>query len=88
MKLDGGIDTYTFPTKRYLSEFSPKGRKVRYLAQNGWDYDKEKANKFFNKGDILTIEEIYVGQSSSTVEFQEVEGEEFNTTMFEDVVEQ
>lgn len=85
MRLDGGIDTYTLPTKRYLSDTSPKGRKVRYLMKNGWDYDKEKVNQHFNKGDILTVEEIYVGRSSSTVVFQEVKGIEFNPVMFEDV---
>lgn len=85
MKLDGGINTYAFPAMRYLSDASPKGRKVRYLMKNGWDYDKEEANKHFNNGDILTVEEIYVGRSSSTVVFQEVKGIEFNPVMFEDV---
>lgn len=85
MKLDGGIDTYTFPTKRYLSETSPRGRKVRFLDENGWDGDKEYARRYFVKDDILTVEEIYVGRSSSTVEFQELKGKEFNTVMFEDV---
>lgn len=85
MKLDGGINEYSFPIRRYLTEESPYGRKVRYLQANGWDNDKEFVNKHLQKGQILTAKEIYVGRSSSKVEFVEFPNLMFNTVMFEDV---
>lgn len=84
MDLTGGIDEYNWG-KRFESEISPRGRKVKYLNENGYDRDREYANQFFKEGDILTIKEIYVGNSRSRVEFIEFEGNEFNTVMFEDV---
>lgn len=84
MKLDGGIDTYSFG-KRYLTDEKPYGRKVKYLNDNGYDIEREVANKHFTEGQILTVKEIYVGRSSSEVEFVELEGKRFNTVMFEDI---
>jgi hypothetical protein len=74
MSLKGGIDTYTFPPKRYLSNTPPRGRKVKYLNDNGYDSDRDYANKYFKEGQILTVKEIYVGRSSSEVEFLELDG--------------
>lgn len=85
MRLDGGIDEYGAFGDRYMSDIPPFGRKVIFLNRNGWDSQKEHANRFFKKGDILTVKEIHVGRSSSTVEFVEFPGEEFNTVMFADV---
>jgi hypothetical protein len=85
MKLDGGIDTYSFPEERYKTSISPLGRKVVYLNENGWDGNREYANKYFAKGQVLTVKEIYVGRSSSEVEFVEFPDKKFNTVMFEDV---
>lgn len=83
MSLEGGIDMYRYG-KRYKSEIPPKGRKVKYLDDNGYDADRKCANKLMKKGDILTVHEIYVGCSSSDVEFEEFPGKHFNTVMFED----
>jgi len=93
MSLDGGLSMYVDLSKkgelnwdRYNQKPSPEGRKVRFLDENGWDSDLEKARRFFNKGDILTVKEIYVGRSSSEVLFQEIPDKMFNTVMFEDVL--
>lgn len=87
MKLTGGIDMYSpiGMNERHLNSDSPLGRKVIYLCENGWDSDVEYANKYFTKGQELTVKEIYVGRSSSEVEFLELPNKKFNTVMFEDV---
>jgi len=85
MSLIGGIDTYNINLKRYESEISPKGRKVIFLNDNGYDIQREIANRYFSKDTILTIKEIYIGRSSSEVEFEEFPNKKFNTVMFADV---
>ena len=87
MSLIGGIDTYAFTfNKRYESDISPMGRKVAFLDKNGYDIEQEHAREFFSKGDTLTVKEIYVGRSSSTVEFDECPNKQFNTVMFADAI--
>jgi len=87
MKLTGGIDMYSRidMNDRHLDGESPLGRKVVYLGENGWDSDVEYANKYFTKGQELTVKEIYVGRSSSVVSFVELPDKRFNTVMFDDV---
>lgn len=88
MSLDGGIAMCCFTTdcqERYMTSKPPKGRKVRFLNKNGRDYERESANQLIKEGEILTVKEIFVGGSSSTVELMEYPGKEFNTVMFEDV---
>lgn len=92
MSLKGGIKTYTnfqkngqFFNERYLSDSSPKGRKIIFLNENGHGIEREIARQFFKEDQILTIKEIYVGRSSSTVEFLELPGKKFNTVMFKDM---
>ncbi|MBM7598275.1 hypothetical protein JOC34_000632 [Virgibacillus halotolerans] len=87
MSLTGGLDIYSFG-ERYQSDKSPQGRKVRFRNKGGWESDTEYAHKYLiNEGDILTVEEIYVGRSSSEAEFKEHPNITFNTVMFEDVSE-
>ena len=86
MRLTGGIDEYSVDGNRFESDIPPYGRKVRFLNDNGYDSDLEDARKYFKENQILTIEEIYVGRSSSSVKFEGYE-ELFNTVMFEDVEE-
>ena len=83
MDLTGGLDMYTF-MKRYKSDESPKGRRVLFLNYNGYDSELEYARTFFSEGDELTVKEIYVGRSGSTVEFEEYSNKCFNTVMFAD----
>lgn len=84
MSLKGGINLYKFPT-RYESNISPMGRKVSFLNTNGYNSEREYANKLFQENEILTIKEIYVGGTSSEFEFLEYPNEKFNTVMFADV---
>lgn len=84
MKLDGGIDEYQFDA-RYKLDVSPLGRKVFYLNDNGYDSEREVANKYFEENQVLTVKEIYVGRSGSTVEFVGLPNKRFNTVMFADV---
>lgn len=88
MSLVGGLDMYAFKFgSRYKSgtfDKSPEGRKVVFLNENGYDVQREHARMFFKEGDILTVKEIYVGRSSSDVEFVEVPNQKFNTVMFAD----
>lgn len=86
MNLTGGIDMYSF-NKRYKSDIPPKGRKVFFLDDNGYDIQLESARRFFTKGQVLTVEEIYVGRFNSEVEFQEYPNMKFNTVMFADITE-
>lgn len=85
MSLEGGLLVYTFSRKRYKSEVSPEGRKVKYLDTNGTDFNLKAARRYLEKGDVLTIKEIYVDRSSSNVEFQEYPGIFFNTVMFTNI---
>lgn len=89
MDLTGGVHTYILfgdeMNKRFNDGEIPLGRKVKYLDRGGWDGDREHANRHFSEGDILTVKEIYVGRSSSTVEFVEHPHKQFNTVMFEDI---
>lgn len=85
MSLDGGLDMYSAFGSRFKSNISPKGRKVKFLNDNGYDSEREYTNKYFKENQILTIEEIYVGRNSSEVEFEELLGKRFNTVMFADL---
>jgi hypothetical protein len=87
MSIIGGIETYTKNERRYLTNELPEGRVVLFHDRGGYDYELEDARKLFKKGEELTIKEIYVGRSSSTVEFIEHPGLKFNTVMFSDVEE-
>lgn len=90
MSIIGGIETYilflTDPPKqrRHKSDKSPFGRIVYFLNKNGYDIERELANKIFKKGQALTVKEIYVDRSSSKVEFLEFPNQQFNTVMFTD----
>lgn len=85
MNIDGGLLQYGDVGERYDIDKPPFGRKVKYLNENGRDCDKELANKYFTKGQILTVKEIYVGSWCSDVEFVEAPDVKFNTVMFADV---
>lgn len=90
MSLKGGLNMYVMfgdDNSRYESDTPPLGRHVRFLDKNGWDWDLEEARKLFTEGQILTVKEIYVGRSSSEVEFLMYPGKRFNTVMFADVDE-
>lgn len=91
MSLDGGLLMYTNFTlgangiERYNSQKPPKGRTVEFINDNGYDSELEYAQKYFNKGDVLVVKEIYVGRGNSKVEFINYDGLRFNTVHFVDV---
>jgi hypothetical protein len=86
MSIDSGINEYK-NGKRFQIDTPPKGRIVRYINKNGYDYDRKHANKFLVEGKTYTVKEIYVGGSSSEVELEEFSNKKFNTVMFIDVVD-
>lgn len=85
MSISGGINTYSFNDDRYENGALPKGRKVYFLNDNGYEIDRETAREYFKPNEVLTVQEIYVDRSSSQVEFIEHPGKRFNTVMFADV---
>ena len=91
MSLDGGINQYIALNRlndnsqeRYGKDISPKGRKVVFLNRNGYESERQRAAELFKEGEVLTVHEIYVGRSRSTVEFEEYPNMTFNTVMFAD----
>ncbi|WP_263117474.1 hypothetical protein [Bacillus subtilis] len=86
MSLTGGLDMYAPFGTRYGSNEPPTGRKVYFLNENGYDMELEHARKTFDEGQVLTVKDIYVGGSSSYVEFVGYPNMKFNTVMFADVV--
>lgn len=51
---------------------------------NGWEDDRKAAAAVLTPGAVYTIRQLTVGQSTSYLTFQEVDGE-FNTVLFEPV---
>lgn len=82
MSLDGGLDQYSWKEER-INNKDCRGRKVYFTTEGGYSLENEIANKKFSLNQELTVKEIYVGRSSSNVEFDEVEGR-WNTVMFSD----
>ena len=51
MSLDGGLLTYCLvgeEQKRHITSKPPKGRKVRFLNDNGRDFEREIANQLID----------------------------------------
>ena len=68
--------------------YSKPNTKVFFLDENGYDYDRETAQKYMKKGDFFTVKHIEVGNWSSTVFFNEIPDQGFNTVMFEELKEE
>ena len=62
---------------------SPKGTKVIFTGDNGYESDKKHANNHLKISDIYTVKEIIVDYFSATVCFDELPGILFNTVHFE-----
>lgn len=61
--------------------FYPKGTKMRFIGQGGYDEQRERAESVI--GDkIVTVDRCHVGSTYSYYSFEEVEGS-FNSVMFE-----
>lgn len=59
-----------------------RGERVRFLNENGYDIQRERAADIFNTKQLLTVDTLTVGRSSSTYTFYGYAGS-FNTVMFE-----
>jgi hypothetical protein len=64
-------------------EFPAAGDELVFVAANGYDSQREEANKFFTKDQILKVKSVEVGNWSTSVEFEEAPGKRFNSVMFE-----
>ena len=64
---------------------SQAGNKVRFDGVDGWVPGQKYALGFIEPGDLLTVDMIDIGSSSSSVMFLEHPGLWFNTVMFENV---
>lgn len=66
-----------------MNIYAKKGSKVVFTGKNGSDWDQQDAQKRLIIGSVYTVKRTDVGNWSSTVEFQEVEGS-YNTVLFDD----
>ena len=68
--------------------FFPKGTKVVWgTNENGYPYERERAEQTFSRTEYYTVKSCEIGSSSSIYEFEEVEGR-WNTVMFEKALNQ
>ena len=63
--------------------FIPRGAKVVFTDQGGYDNDRARIKSFgISEGDVLTVEGCSIGDWRSSYKFEEVPGHH-NTVMFE-----
>lgn len=55
---------------------------ARYIGKNGYEFERNKADKVFDKEKQYKIVGGYLGDSSSAYEFEGIEGS-WNTVMFD-----
>lgn len=67
-----------------LAGWFPKGTKAKWVDHNGYDYQRDQAREKIGTDRILTVKCCRIGHSSSTYEFEEVEGQ-WNSVMFEKI---
>jgi hypothetical protein len=68
--------------------YSKPGTKIVFINKNGYDHERESANKILKVGQIYTVESIDVRSFVSYVKLEEVPGKGFNTVMFERIVQE
>ena len=72
-----------------MNIYAIEGHKVRcYTFNAGYDYDKQKAEKYLELGKEYTIDYTIVDSCSTDVYLKEFPNIKFNSVFFEDVVEQ
>lgn len=64
--------------------YSKEGTKVKYMNKNGYEGDREYANKFLKEGKVYTVEDIEVGGFMSYVYLKEFPSKPFNSVMFKE----
>lgn len=86
---DGKVHGFSIDPKNPAMAYDPMsldskpGERMKFTGYGGYDYQQEQAKKLLTVGHIYTVERVDVGDWSSTVEFKEFPGENFNTVMFE-----
>ncbi len=66
--------------------YAKLGTSIRYLGVNGYDSDREYANKYLSVDSIYTVKRTEVGNWSSSVELLEFPDKLFNTVLFSEVL--
>lgn len=61
---------------------SAAGERMRFTGYGGYESQQQHARKYLTVDSVYTVEHIDVGEWSSTVEFKEFPGKQFNTVMF------
>ena len=70
------------PPSPTMDIYSEVGTRIVYTGTNGYDGDREQANRCLSIGGTYTVKKIDVEAWSSSVELLEVPGKYFNTVMF------
>lgn len=65
--------------------YSPRGTKVRFTGNGGFDSENQRANDILDKGAIYTVDYTDVGGWRTEVYLIEVPGDSFNSVLFESV---
>ena len=66
--------------------YAKLGTSIKYLGVNGYDSDREYANKYLSVDCVYTVKQTNVGNWSSSVELLEFPDKLFNTVMFSEVL--
>lgn len=84
----GEIPQFTIDLESHMLKYdwmgihAAPGTSVIYTGFNGYDSDREYAEKFLKVGHRYTVSHIEIGGWSSDVELEEVPGKKFNTVHF------
>lgn len=62
--------------------YAEEGTKVKYTGKNGYDSDKEHANKYLKVGEIYTIDYMIVNGWNTEIYLKEMPNEVFNSVHF------
>jgi hypothetical protein len=76
-------DAWT-PERLEADGFYPRGTKVRFINENGYDEPRQWALEKLGTEKSYTVKWCHIGGWSSSYEFEEVDGS-FNHVMFEKV---
>ena len=70
-----------------LSIYAKSETKVKFINDNGYDFEREEANQILGTDKIYTVKHINVGGWISYVHLKEIPNKSFNTVMFDEVEE-
>lgn len=66
-------------------QFAKKGEWVRFLSENGYDSELTQARRYFQKGQLMQVQDVRIGDWHSHYFFKGIHSGGFNTVMFERV---